>query len=84
MTKPIIFTYLALPASRHVILNGLSDPWAGFEPLENMVSQMKLSQETACVRQQAFQTILTCRLLRHNDRNLRNNPPVQVTKELAC
>lgn len=44
MTKPIIFTYLLLPASRHVILNGLSDPWAGFEPLENMVSQMKLSQ----------------------------------------
>lgn len=44
VTKPIIFTYLLLPASRHVILNGLSDPWAGFEPLENMVSQMKLSQ----------------------------------------
>lgn len=54
VTKPIIFTYLLLPASRHVILNGLSDPWAGFEPLENMVSQMKLSQETACVRQRAF------------------------------
>lgn len=50
VTKPIIFTYLLLPASRHVILNGLSDPWAGFEPLENMVSQMKLSQETACIR----------------------------------
>lgn len=44
VTKPIIFTYLLLPASRHVILIGLSDPWAGFEPLENMVSQMKLSQ----------------------------------------
>lgn len=44
MTKPIIFTYLLLPASRHVILNGLIDPRAGFEPLENMVSQMKLSQ----------------------------------------
>lgn len=63
MTKPIIFTYLLLPANRHVILNGLSDPWAGFEPLENMVSQMKLSQETACVRQQAVQMLLTCRLL---------------------
>lgn len=47
VTKPIIFTYLLLPASRHVILNGLSDPWAGFEPLENMVSQMKLSQENS-------------------------------------
>lgn len=33
MTKPIIFTYLLLPASRHVILNGLSDPWAGSELL---------------------------------------------------
>lgn len=44
VTKPIIFTYLQLPASRRVILNGLSDPWAGSEPLENMVSQMKLSQ----------------------------------------
>ena len=54
MTKPIIFTSPPLPASRHVILNGPSDPWAGFEPLENMVSQMKLSQETACIRQQAF------------------------------
>lgn len=54
MTKPIIFTSPPLPASRHVILNGLSDPWAGFEPLENMVSQMKLSQETACVRQPGF------------------------------
>lgn len=52
VTKPIIFTFLLLPASRHVILNGLSDPWAGCEPLENMVSQMKLSQETACFRQQ--------------------------------
>lgn len=54
VTKPIIFTSPPLPASRHVILNGLSDPWAGFEPLENMVSQMKLSQETACVRQPGF------------------------------
>lgn len=70
VTKPIIFTYLLLPASRHVILNGLSDPWAGFEPLENMVSQMKLSQETACIRQQAFQTLLTCRLLEHHNSNL--------------
>lgn len=72
VTKPIIFTYLLLPASRHVILNGLSDPWAGFEPLENMVSQMKLSQETACIRQQAFQTLLACRLLEPYDRNLQN------------
>lgn len=72
VTKPIIFTYLLLPASRHVILNGLSDPWAGFEPLENMVSQMKLSQETACVRQQAFQALLTCRLLERHDKNLQN------------
>lgn len=47
VTKPIIFTYLLLPARRHVILNGLSDPWAGSEPLENTVSQMKLSWETA-------------------------------------
>lgn len=70
VTKPIIFTYLLLPASRHVILNGLSDPWADFEPLENMVSQMKLSQETACVRQQAFQMLLTCRLLECYIRNL--------------
>lgn len=54
VTEPIIFTYLLLPASRHVILNGPSDPWAGFEPFENMVPQMKLSQETACVRQQDF------------------------------
>lgn len=44
VTKPIIFTFLPLPASRRVILNALSDPWAGFESLENMVSQMKLSQ----------------------------------------
>lgn len=61
MTEPIIFTYLSLPASRHVILNGPSDPWADFEPLENMVPQMKLSQETACV-QHAFQPFLTCSL----------------------
>ena len=56
VTKPIIFTYLPLPASRHVILNGHCDPWAEFEPTENMVSQMKLSQATACV-QQAFQPL---------------------------
>ena len=82
VTKPIIFTYLLLPASRHVILNGLSDPWAGFEPLENMVSQMKLSQETACVRQQ---TLLTCRLLEHHDGNLQN-PHFQKKKgkKLPC
>lgn len=49
VTKPINFTFLLLPASGHVILNGLSDPWAGSEPSENTVSQMKLSQETACV-----------------------------------
>lgn len=54
MTKPIIFTYLLLPASRHVILNALSDPRAAFESWENMVSQMKLSQETACARQHGF------------------------------
>lgn len=83
VTKPIIFTYLLLPASRHVILNGLSDPWAGFEPLENMVSQMKLSQETACVRQQTFQMLLTCRLLECYDRNLQN-PHLLETKKLAC
>lgn len=70
VTKPIIFTYLLLPARKHVILNGLNDPWAGFESLENTVSQMKLSQETACIRQQAFQTLLTCRLLEHYGRNL--------------
>lgn len=52
MTKPIIFTYLLLPASGHVILNGPGDPWAGYEPLENTVSQMKLSKGTACVQQQ--------------------------------
>lgn len=72
VTKPIIFTYLLLPARRHVIFNGLSDPWAGFEPLENMVSQMKLSQETACIQQQAFQTLLTCHLFERYDRNLQN------------
>lgn len=44
VTKPIIFTFLPLSASRRVILNALSDPWADFESLENMVSQMKLSQ----------------------------------------
>lgn len=71
MTKPIIFTYLLLSASRHVILNGLGDPWADFEPLENMVSQMKLSQETACVWQQAFQMLLTCHLLERYVRNLK-------------
>lgn len=64
VTKPIIFTYLLLPASRHVILNGLSDPWAGFESLENMVSQMKLSQETACIRQRAAH-LSPIRALRH-------------------
>lgn len=42
VTKPIIFTYGLLPASRRVILNGLSDPRTGFEPLESMVSQMRL------------------------------------------
>lgn len=89
VTKPIIFTYLLLPASRHVILNGLSDPWAGFEPLENMVSQMKLSQETACIRQQAFQTLLTCRLLEHHGNwNLLNSHFLKQTKKerkkLAC
>lgn len=42
VTKPIIFTYGLLPASRHVILNGLSDPCAGFEPWESMVSQIRL------------------------------------------
>lgn len=84
VTKPIIFTYLLLPASRHVILNGLSDPWAGFEPLENMVSQMKLSQETACVRQ-AFQMLLTCRLLERQDGNLQNLHFLkQKKKKLAC
>lgn len=72
MTKPIIFTYLLLPASRHVILNGLSDPWAGFEPLENTVSQMKLSQETACVQQQALQALFTCRLRERYDMNVQN------------
>lgn len=60
MTKPIIFTYLLLPASRHVILNGLADPRADSEPSENMAPQMKLSQETACVRtERAPQTLLT-------------------------
>lgn len=72
MTKPIIFTYLLLSASRHVILNGLGDPWADFEPLENMVSQKKLSQETACVRQQAFQMLLTCHLVERYFGNLKN------------
>lgn len=67
VTKPIISTYLLLPASRHVILNGLSDLWAGFEPLENMVPQMKLSQKTACIQQQVFQSLLTCRRFRHYD-----------------
>lgn len=42
LTKPIIFTYGLLPASRHVILNGLGDPRAGFEPWQSMVSQMRL------------------------------------------
>lgn len=83
VTKPIIFTYLLLPASRHVILNGLSDPWAGFEPLENMVSQMKLSQETACVRQ-AFQMLLTCRLLERQDRNYQICVSLNKKKKLAC
>lgn len=84
MTKPIIFTYLLLPASRHVILNGLSDPWAGFEPLENMVSQMKLSQETACVRQQAFQTLLTCRLLDPYDGKFTKKSSFTETKKMTC
>lgn len=44
VTKPIIFTYGLIPASRHVILNGFSDPCAGFEPWENMAPQMRLSQ----------------------------------------
>lgn len=44
VTKPIIFTYELLLASRHVILNGLCDPQAGVEPWENMVSQMRLSR----------------------------------------
>lgn len=49
--RPIIFTYLLLPASGHVILNALRDPCAGFGPLENTFSKMKLSQETACAQQ---------------------------------
>lgn len=36
MTKPIIFTYLLLPASRHVILNAVGDPGAAWESWENM------------------------------------------------
>lgn len=63
MTKPIIFTFLPLPASRRVILNALSDPWAGFESLENMVSQMKLSQLAIGRSSLPLQTPLTCRLL---------------------
>lgn len=42
VTKPIIFTCGLLPASRHVILNGFSDPCAGFEPWESLGPQMRL------------------------------------------
>lgn len=34
VTKPIIFTYLLLPASRHVILNAVGDPGAASESWE--------------------------------------------------
>lgn len=36
VTKPIIFTYPLLPASRHVILNAVGDPGAASESWENM------------------------------------------------
>lgn len=76
VTKPIIFTFLPLLASRHVIFNGLGDPGAGFEPAENTLSQMKLSEETACV--QAFQSLLTCQLFRGDDRTLKTRLPSQI------